>query len=462
MAERKFLFMNSSFGWHEEADPTADSITLAGLTMNGDIGMGSNNITGLPNTPSGDTAATSKTYVDNLISGLTWKDPVTVINVIDDSLNQPPGGDSDGDAYIVGSAPAGDWSAFSHGDLVELVDSVWTLIAAGGTAEPADGLRVIVTTGTAAGSFAGEEGEIATYDATGDSWSFEDPADGWAVLVNGAGSHWENTAWTWNEDDTTWNQFSGAGQIAAGDGLSKSGNTLDVNFGDGIQNASDYVAVELSASNPGLELTGVTPDKTLQVKVDGAHGVILGSSGVEIEIDDTPDTLDVDADGLKVVGLPSLFKVNDTAVGATVTAGNLDTLTDGSNADYLHYHSSAVATEAPRVEDTHTEGESMSAGDVVCWSSTADQIVVCDNGTNAISRAIGVVRVSSGGTSDIVKHGIAENVGTFTAGTPYYLGASGALVVYGSVPKPGRVIRVGFAVNTTDLDVQIMDFGKAR
>ena len=40
-----------------------------------------------------------------------------------------------------------------------------------------------------------------------------------------------------------------------------------------------------------------------------------------------------DAEGMKVVCLPSLDAINDVALGATVTVANLDTLTATSNAD---------------------------------------------------------------------------------------------------------------------------------
>lgn len=46
-------------------------------------------------------------------------------SVLDRDLNQPAGGESDGDMYIVGSTPAGDWSAFTAGDVVILRESTW-------------------------------------------------------------------------------------------------------------------------------------------------------------------------------------------------------------------------------------------------------------------------------------------------------------------------------------------------
>ena len=250
----------------------------------------------------------------------------------------------------------------------------------------------------------------------------------------------------------------------AGDGLTKSGNQIDVGAGNGIEVGADIVSVNLYSIDPGLEFNPSTGE--LLVMVDGAHGLILGSSGVEIELDETPDTLDVDAAGLKVVGLPSLFKVNDVAVGALVTAPSLDNLVDGSNADSLHIHAAAVATEAPKVEDTHLNNVVVAAGDVVSWSSTNDEIAIADNNAAATARAIGVARTGGAanpGTSEVVKHGICVYcLSGATVNTPYFLGAAGALVLWPSIPRPGRIVRMGYSTNADDLDVQIQDLGYGR
>lgn len=473
MALRKFLYVDPTYGYHDEQD-AADSLSLGDLTLDGSGAgggtltlTGGGTVTGLPLTPTGATEATSKSYVDNLISGLTWKEPVEVREVISDAdqSGSDPAAPSTGDAYVVNN-----WSTQTDGDIVEWSGSAWVVVVANSGGEPPDGTRVVVTDGTAAGSFAGEEGEIATYDATGDSWSFEDPANGWAVLVVGAGGVDENTSWVWDSTPGEWVQFSGAGQVTAGAGLDKTGNTIFVGNGDGITVNADSIEVDLDATNPGLEFNGASPNGALRVEVDGAHGIVRGSSGLELELDDTPDTLDVDADGLKVVGLPSLFKVNDVAVGATVTAANLDTLTDTSNADALHTHSITDVEEADRVEATHENAAAVTTGFAVRWSAVNNQIQHADNSGAANARSIGVARVGgaiSPGTSEIVKHGVAVGVLTphadsFSVNDPVFLGAAGALRLYANIPTPGRIIRMGYAKNAADLDVQIMDLGRKR
>jgi hypothetical protein len=456
MTERKFLFFDATEYGPSESDPTTDTIALAGLALTGNVALSSGaKVTGVP-TPTADTDAPNKLYVDNLVAGTPWK-RVECMGVINDALNQPAGGEAEGDAYIVGPVPAGAWSAFAHGDLVQLVSASWVKILDGGTAEPADELRIVVTDGTAAGSFAGEENNIGTYDAAGNTWSFIAAADGKAVIVAGEGALNENTGWVYDSSSTSWVLFSNT--VGAGAGLYfTAGNVMNVGGGDGIAVNVDDIDVDLDAT-PGLEFNAAK----LRVKTDGAHGIIRGASGLEIEIDDTPDTLDADADGLKVVGLPSLFKVNDVAVGATVTAANLDTLTDTSNADALHSHNITAVDEAKRVEDTHVNNVAIATKQVVRWSGVNNEITPADTSSAANARAIGVARVGGAGdpgTSEIVKHGIcAGAVVGATVNVPYYLGAAGALVLLAAVPKPGRVVRIGYAINGTDLDVQIHDYG---
>jgi hypothetical protein len=455
------MFMNPDYGYHEESDPTTDTISLAGLTMAGNIGMGSHTITGLADPLNAQEAAT-KAYVDNVASGLMWKPPVLVLNMVSDVDylgTADPTGMVKGDCYVVKNWLTG---GFTNGDIVEYSGTAWVLIQAATVDEPANGTRVVVKATGALGSFTGHANKIGTYNATLNTWSFAVPEDGWAALVNGNGGIWSDTAWTYN--GTAWVQFSGTGQINAGAGLTKDGNTLNVGKGDGIAVGADDVAVDLYATNPGLTLVGTSPNKKLSVLTDGAHGVITGASGVELEIDATPGTLKVDADGLGVTGLPSLFTINDSAVTVNVSATNLNTLTAGptSNADALHTHSGS--DEAKRIEATHLNNATVTAGRAVRWSATANEVIHADNATAAGARTIGVARTGglvNPGTSEVVKYGVCTGVlSSATVNTTYFLGTAGALVLLASVPNPGQVVRMGYAVNGTDLDVQIQDYGK--
>lgn len=58
-------------------------------------------------------------------------------------------------------------------------------------------------------------------------------------------------------------QFSGAGQIVAGAGLTKTGNTLNIGSGDGITVGADSISATVDGTTIGL--TGTSPDKSLTV-----------------------------------------------------------------------------------------------------------------------------------------------------------------------------------------------------
>lgn len=486
MTERKVIYMDDSFGYHTEQDTTSDTFNLYGVTIGaGNLALSGNRITGLPNTPSDGQDAVNQNYVDNIASGLQWRTPVAVHGLVGNAGFATLNGltPTEADAYVVtdtGTLTAGSVSV-TPGDLVQydIDSSIWVLVVPdSGGFVPAD-TRVTLSTVTALitpYTDATDDGKIVEFSGSSNTGADTSEAtDGSAVLVTGEGAYHENAGFVFDGTVPTgsWVQFTGAGQVVAGAGLDKSGNTIFVGNGDGIKVNADTIEVELSASNPGLELTGTSPNKTLQALVGGANGIVRGATGLELEIDDTPDTLDVDADGLKVVGLPEDFMINDVATHyddagtGQVTSANLDTLTAGaaSNADSLHTHASSPATEAPRVEDTHTNDIIIADGDAVCWSTTADGITKADNSAIATSRVIGIARTggAADATSEVVKHGVcAGPLSGATVNIPYFLGATGARVVFGSIPTPGRVIRLGFAKNATDLDVQIMDLGYKR
>lgn len=146
----------------------------------------------------------------------------------------------------------------------------------------------------------------------------------------------------------TFVQFNGVNGIIAGNGITITGNTLSV----------------FLSLTPGLEFSG----SGLQVLVDPNGGIDRVAAGIKAKLNGT--TLQSSSSGLSVKGLPSLFEVNGSAVGATVTAPNLNTLTNGSNADALHVHSGSGAkipftfsTSSPLVLGAVT------AGQLIYWAA---------------------------------------------------------------------------------------------
>jgi hypothetical protein len=763
MAERKFLFIQDD-GFHEEQS-TSDTITLGGLTMGGDIDMnsagkivnvnaattdgdvivfgqtganlddmtiasggditlsGGGEVVGLPATPSGDTAAASKAYVDATAQGLDVHESVRVATT--------------GPVTLVTDFEAGDAI-----DGVTLVAGDRILIK-NQSAGAENGIYVIQASGAPARAVDWEAG----YEAAG-AFAFVEEGtvnadSGWVCTNN-------NSADTTGTDALTFSQFSGAGQIAAGDGMTKSGNTLDVGAGNGISVAADTVAVapdtaststltansivvgsngvsvrvdddtiegslqgtagaeslrlkdggitgakldsaitinttgtisaasltttgnittsggiftgdgsgltnlpsaastdavtvtakkstagtinvgqvvhlvgfsspdytvELAdADNPALmpaigiatttitdsaagtvivsgratgidtsaysagdslyvsttpgaitstkptgtaliqrigevassavsgiiQFTGAgrsndvpnipngelwignasgvatptplgdgletTPGTEVQVKITPDVGLHFNSGALEIELDNSPDTLDADSNGLKVVGLPAQFKINDVNVGSLVTAANLDTLVDGSNADSLHDHAHSAlsnitandhhnqvhgltssdhtesglvagqvltaltsttfgwvdnnADQAAEVVGTWDSASTLALGDPVYHDSTNDQIDKAEAGTNSKAWVVGIAKNTGTSSVDVVSSGIAAGVlSGATAGDRYWLAPTGGLV--NTRPGSGnRLVLCGVAINATDLQVMIHDFGR--
>jgi len=439
MAERKPLFMQAE-GYSEEMAAT-DTATFGGLTLGGNIAMGTHAITGMSD-PTNPQDAATKAYVDSVAQALVIKNPVLVLA----DTNVTP---------LTGLSTVIDGIALSTvGTRVLLTnqttlsqDGIW-VVQSGAWTRPVD-----FAAGThAAGSFCFVM-EGTNYADTGWVCTTDPPTD-----VVGT-------------DGLTFVQFSAAGQILAGNGLTKTGNTISVKKGDGIELSSNGNAVNVDlATNPGLTLSGTSPNKKLAVLIDPNGGVQINTSvGVALLLNGT--TLQTSASGVSVKGLPSSFEINSIATAyanpgtGQVTAANLNTLTAGaaSNADSLHTHTVAAAPYAGRVEAAYAVAEAVAAGDPVYQSTTNDQVGKSDASNDAKSRVLGVARtgqITVGNPAAIVTVGPCAGVLTgATAGTPYYLNAGGGLTT--TVPGNGkRVIQVGIAKNASDLWVRITDYGK--
>lgn len=343
-------------------------------------------------------------------------------------------------------------------------DKEYTLytVGTGSTTDPAQ-----TTFGLRREQTALEDGEIHFTLDSDELWAWNADASSWYLLSSGAvpiatSASGGGTLGKVTADEDYGLVIAGSGvlrvDLEPNKGLEFIGGDLAAkpDTSAGMSVGSGGLAVALAAT-PGLEFsTGL-----LKVKADGAHGIILTSNGVDIEIDDTPDTLDVDGDGLKVVGLPSLFKINDTAVGANVTAANLDTLVGGTSsyADSLHTHTRVDG--AKRVDGIYTAGENIAKGDPV-YVYAANQIGKGDAGADAKAHIIGVAAaaIAGAGTGIMVSEGIVTGVGSgWTANDPIYVADGGGLTnTRPSASK--RIVVVGYAWNATDLFVDIRDYGK--
>lgn len=312
----------------------ADALSRTGDTMDSGadlVFVGGGEVTGLPGVPSGATAATSKAYVDGLVSsGASWRNPLVDSDLVD----------------VVGANPATPEATYglSPGDNISFIATAAITFSLGTGAtvvgtQAGDIVNLVITsagngdytlieTPLSAGDrfiISAEHGTIGTGLSTLTMPDTFNLANGDLIEFTGLGAGDGSTAGDWDTpegrsgqagggteidqgvtvlnadpdsihyghtylyDQTAdgWYEIAGPGSIEAGIGLAYSGNILNVNLGAGISELpSDEVGIDLRP-NSGLitTLDGSTSDTTtgaqLAILLDGAT-LEMGASGLKV------------------------------------------------------------------------------------------------------------------------------------------------------------------------------------
>jgi hypothetical protein len=211
--------------------------TITATDVNGNVVLSPNGtgvvdvtdsrITGVAS-PVGATDAANKAYVDNAVTGLTFKDAVNLL--------------SNSNVALTGSS----------GTLV--IDGHAQLVAAD------TGYRILLKAQTT-----DSENGIYTYSDNGTTYTLTRSTDadvytelqGAAVFVlegvTYAQTGWTETNYTLTSfAGQTWVQFSGSGAYVAGEGLTLTGTTFNVGAGDGISVTANAVSLSSSVAGNGL------------------------------------------------------------------------------------------------------------------------------------------------------------------------------------------------------------------
>ena len=219
-------------------------LALAGGTMTGAIAMGTSKITGLGDPTSAQDAAT-KSYVDTTVQGIDWKASVRAATTANITLA----------------------SALENGDVLDGV----TL---------ATGNRVLVkdqSTGSENGIYvvkssgAPDRSTDADLDAEVTS-NFAVFVEEGTVNADSGFTLTNNGAVTIGTTALTFTQFTGLGQITAGTGLDKTGNTLDI----------DSTVVTLDGTQTLTNKTLTSPTLTTPALGTPASGTMTNVTGLPI------------------------------------------------------------------------------------------------------------------------------------------------------------------------------------
>lgn len=191
-----------------------EEVSLAKLNLTG------GNLSGpliLSSNPTTNLQAVTKQYVDGLVSGLVWLDPVCLINMLSDAEITPPIAPTVSDAYIVPPGAVGDWSAVPSGHVVVWDGTVWLDRGAVTNVNPLGPRFGIAfkTSSVPTGSFAGQKNNIALYDNTGALTGFQVPTSNNAVFVCNASSLHAYNQFAFS--GTEWVLFGSAQAITADD-----------------------------------------------------------------------------------------------------------------------------------------------------------------------------------------------------------------------------------------------------
>lgn len=374
----------------------AGSVTVNDISNDGDLASAS--ATQLA------TSLAIKTYVDSVATGLDVKESVRLGS---DGTNVDLSGTSS--ITVDGISPA-------DGDRILLKDQ---------TDPIENGIYIAVTA-------ADPSTWIRSVDADEDS---EVSAGMFTFIEEGTAN--ADSGWVVTSDDplvlgtdpVLFSQFSGAGQVVAGDGIDKTGNTLSVDVTDLLGN--------------GLSEDG---SNNIQIAVDGVDETHIELSN-EGSLIGRNQANDADVEIIKVNALDNVELPNGVQIGAQ-NVDDIVTLIDGSvlNTDLatalaVKNYVDAVAGGADELgELTDVTLTTPSAGDLLIFNGTGDNSVNVTMSGDVTIDGSGVTTIGTG----VVENAMLVN--------------DGITVTAGDGLKTGGAVALG---GTVTLDVEPADFAGA-
>ena len=270
----------SNLGLGSMATQAANAVAITGGTMSGVA------VTGL-SAPVADGDAATKAYVDAGLQGLDIKKSVRAASSVNITLS---------------GAQTIDGVSIVAGDRV---------LVKGQTTGSENGIYVAASGAWSRSTDADQNGEV-----TAGMFTFVEEGSladsGWVLTTDGA--------ITVGTTALAFSQFSGAGSITAGNGLTKTGNTIDVVAGTGLTAAADSIGI----SAGGVGSTELAPQSVILSKIarPALGGLIVGQgAGADAEVHSLAG--DVTMDGAGNVTIASNAVTSGKIASAAVTAGKI-------------------------------------------------------------------------------------------------------------------------------------------
>jgi hypothetical protein len=249
-------------------------------------------------------------------------------------------------------------------------------------------------------------------------------------------------------DDVTANSFTVNG------GLVASSSGIDMNN----SNLSDVDTI--SFTDPASDGLTVTAGTLIADNIMGEAFENSMSVGAAVIFPSVSD----DADELDALGIPYL---SGAPSASPTDSGRFLVYDDSNNKLYIWdgaaWDDLSSVSAANSLEDSYTADEALTANDAV-YISAADNVSKADNDAGSgASHVIGFAKSTVSDTDPVVvqKAGVMSGFSSLTAGDRYFL-SNTAGAISNSVPTGSGavIVQVGYAKNTTDLDIMIQQLGK--
>ena len=204
----------------------AGKLNVSGGTMTGTLTLNAD--------PTSPLESATKQYVDGLVSGLIWLDPIHYVNLVGDNVIDPstliP---NHSDVHIVPTGAIGAWTGLDGKLVIWNENTVsWEEDLDGILSTHAAGTQFCVageTTSVPTGTFAGKKNQIAILtDPITPVWSFFIPISNNATFVNNEDSLHAYHQYVFDAFNTKWVEFGGTSAITPGVNINQVGSSLNV------------------------------------------------------------------------------------------------------------------------------------------------------------------------------------------------------------------------------------------